>query len=352
MKKSQRALQIWPILINAAANRQVLTYKSVGMLIGMPPIALAQPLGSIMRFCQRSNLPPLTILVVSEKSGLPGEGLTTISDLNQDREAVYAFNWYGLQPLREEDLVDSATPAGDLTITDALLAVGETLDPATLFPVLVPGADQFIQDHPYAFALATVLDRGTKADIIWTIPYDLYQKLGHLDPLIIHEMSLEELAEIVDSLPRKPRYRTDAPRTIKELTDLVVTDCEGDATLIWKGKSAAEVHRTFKSLFGVGEGIANMALLLIEKAYRIKFSDLDRKGMDIKPDVHTMRVLCRLGVAESESESAAVHAARHLSPDFPGAIDGPLWTIGREWCHAHHPDCAHCPLSQVCEKKV
>ena len=81
----------------------MLTYKIVGDLVGMPPIALTQPLELIMKYCAENNLPPLTILVVSEKSGKPGEGLTTIKDMDQDRESVFAFNWYGLQPLGHSD---------------------------------------------------------------------------------------------------------------------------------------------------------------------------------------------------------------------------------------------------------
>lgn len=37
-----------------------------------------------------------------------------------------------------------------------------------------------------------------------------------------------------------------------------------------------------------------MAVLLIERAFDIRFPDVDRSAMDIKPDVHTMRVLYRL----------------------------------------------------------
>lgn len=104
MNNAQRALQIWPILINAAHNRQILTYKAVGDLIGMPPIAISQPLGLIMHYCTDHQLPPLTILVVSAESGKPGDGLTTVKNLDQDREEVFSFNWYGLVPLKISDL--------------------------------------------------------------------------------------------------------------------------------------------------------------------------------------------------------------------------------------------------------
>ncbi|MFO7943064.1 MAG: hypothetical protein R6U51_02010 [Anaerolineales bacterium] len=99
MNRTQRALQIWQILIGAAHNRQVLTYGILGEFVGMPPIALSQPLGLIMEYCDDKGLPPLTLLVVQTEGGKPGEGLTTVDDPDQDREKVFNFNWYGLEPL-------------------------------------------------------------------------------------------------------------------------------------------------------------------------------------------------------------------------------------------------------------
>ena len=94
-----------------------------------------------------------------------------------------------------------------------------------------------------------------------------------------------------------------------------------------------------------------MSVLLIEKAYNIRFSDLDRKKMDIKPDVHTIRVLYRLGISKELSEKAAIEAARKMNPKYPGQLDAPLWNIGRSWCFARKPDCVHCPVETVCQKQ-
>ncbi len=56
-----------------------------------------------MRYCKQNNLPPLTIVVVSETTGSPGEGLTTIGNENSDREAVFNYDWYNLYPPSEVD---------------------------------------------------------------------------------------------------------------------------------------------------------------------------------------------------------------------------------------------------------
>lgn len=135
-------------------------------------------------------------------------------------------------------------------------------------------------------------------------------------------MSLEELAELFNELPRKPRYVNDAPKTVRDLTRFVIEQCSGDSSLVWEGRHAADVNRILRSIHGVGPGIANMGVLLIEKAFGMRFRDLDRSGMDIKPDVHTVRVLYRLGASDAETIEAAIAASRLMNPSFPGGLDG------------------------------
>ncbi|RJP68895.1 MAG: hypothetical protein C4532_11915 [Candidatus Abyssobacteria bacterium SURF_17] len=102
-----RALQIWQILIAAADNRQILTYNLLAKKIGYKGAGtLAQTLGHIMYYCQHNGLPPLTVLVVNEDTGLPGEGLLE-ADLNADRELVFRFNWYSIVPPTPEELEEA-----------------------------------------------------------------------------------------------------------------------------------------------------------------------------------------------------------------------------------------------------
>lgn len=112
MTTFERALQIYQVLIGAAHNRQVLSYRIVGELVGLPQQGLAAHLGHIMRFCERNGLPPLTVVVVRTTSGEPGEGLTTVKDLNADREAVFSHPWYRMRPVNFEDFA-STIPDND-----------------------------------------------------------------------------------------------------------------------------------------------------------------------------------------------------------------------------------------------
>ena len=109
MKRTQRALQIWQVLIAAAHNRQMLTYEILADLIGLGPKGkgagvLAQTLGVLMKYCQAKRFPPITALVVNKAAGRPGKGLTTFVNLDEDRENVFNYPWYHLAPLTIEDL--------------------------------------------------------------------------------------------------------------------------------------------------------------------------------------------------------------------------------------------------------
>jgi len=239
-----------------------------------------------------------------------------------------------------------------IRITQVLLEFSPTVPNLSLFPTIVPEAAPLIETDPYAFLIAVCLDRGTKAQVIWTIPYDMKMKLGHLDPQLIYKMSLDELADLFKQLPRKPRYINDAPKTVYDLTRFVIEKCGGDASNVWEGRRAADVNRILRSIHGVGSGIANMGVLLIEKAFGMRFRDLDRSGMDIKPDVHTMRVLYRLGASDAQTIEAAIAASRLMNPFFPGGLDGGLWEIGRRWCFASNPNCDSCPMTKDCAKLI
>ena len=172
--------------------------------------------------------------------------------------------------------------------------------------------------------------------------------MGHLDPILISAMSEESIRQSIDRLSKKPRYVGDAVRTIHDVASVVAHKYGGSAEKMWLGRTAKEVHRSFTQIFGVGPGIASMILVLLHKHDLADLPDLD--NIDVKPDVHVQRVMFRLGLSTSRSEGAAIEAARRYHPAYPGFLDPPLWRIGREWCFGERPNCAACPIGDVCPK--
>lgn len=93
MRIPERAAQIWSVLALAAKNRQTLTYSLVSRLIGVPTAGLGQLLEPIQSYCLMHKLPPLTIIVVSSETGLPGSGFTAASDIPRAQNSVFAHDW-------------------------------------------------------------------------------------------------------------------------------------------------------------------------------------------------------------------------------------------------------------------
>jgi hypothetical protein len=105
MPPSERAVQIWQVLVGAAFHRQTLTYTLLAKRIGCEGGALAQPLGMVARYCSMKQLPPLSVLVVRADAGTPATGMTWTSDPDFAREAVYQLEWFKLKPPSSHDFV-------------------------------------------------------------------------------------------------------------------------------------------------------------------------------------------------------------------------------------------------------
>ncbi len=89
----ERATQVWAVLALAAHNRQILTYSIVAQLTGIPRVGLGKCLEPIQSYCMLKQLHPLTILVVSEKSGMPGLGFIAATDIPQKQQDVFKYDW-------------------------------------------------------------------------------------------------------------------------------------------------------------------------------------------------------------------------------------------------------------------
>jgi hypothetical protein len=88
-------------------NRQTVTYKQLSVLMYGKEAAgvLADVLGHVAYYCNMNELPPLTALVVGKARGTPGEDIPIdLSRVDEERERVYAEDWYDIYPPAAEEL--------------------------------------------------------------------------------------------------------------------------------------------------------------------------------------------------------------------------------------------------------
>lgn len=109
MTRFERAAQIWALLVLAARARQILTYDLIAKAIGVPRTAVGGLLAPIQAYCLRKGLPPLTVLVVSEKDGMPGEGFIGAADIPQAQADVFGHAWLSSRAPTVEELSAAGT---------------------------------------------------------------------------------------------------------------------------------------------------------------------------------------------------------------------------------------------------
>src|SRR5229473_2245008 len=101
-----RAVQAWQILVSRAMNRQTMTYEGLSELMYGKQAAgvLASILGHIAFYCEDSQIPALTTLIVIKGQGKPGYRIpVTPERIDDEREKVFQCDWYNIYPPTEAE---------------------------------------------------------------------------------------------------------------------------------------------------------------------------------------------------------------------------------------------------------
>ncbi len=211
-------------------------------------------------------------------------------------------------------------------------------------------ANRFLVENPFAFLLAVIFDEGIVAERAWAAPYELQRRLGHLDPYRLAD-DLPGIAKAVATPPMLQRFVNKTPPRIASAARRVVRDYGGDAGRIWGDEpSADELDRRLQAFDGIGQKKAAMAVEMLERDLKVPIKALHHT--DIAYDVHVRRVFLRTGLADRDDRDHMIAQGRRLNPSRPGAIDFPMWLVGRRWCRPGVPSCPECPLFAVCPRLV
>lgn len=260
----------------------------------------------------------------------------------------------GLPRQQAPPAAEPPTPtASAADVVQALLDYGKTQAPHPIAePTFTPhpDANTMIITDPFAFLLAVIFDQGIPAERAWRAPYELLQRLGHLDPARIYS-DADAVRAAVAQPPVLHRYREKMPAWLVSAAGIVLTDYGGDSGRIWNDEpTARELQRRLDRFPGIGQKKAAMAVEILERDLRVPIRELG--GSDIAYDVHVRRVFLRTGLAQYDDLEHMVDVARRANPERPGAIDYPAWLVGRQWCHAGLPNCPACSIRHACAKDL
>ena len=113
MTRAQKAQQLWSILVLAATHRQILTYDIVARAAGAIRPGIGGFLRPIQQYCIEQQLPPLTSIIVSEETGLPGEGFIAAADVPAAQSRVFQHPWLDERAPNEDQFREAYNRAPD-----------------------------------------------------------------------------------------------------------------------------------------------------------------------------------------------------------------------------------------------
>ena len=147
----------------------------------------------------------------------------------------------------------------------------------------------------------------------------------HNTPEKMLELTQEELEKYIFTCGL---YRSKAAHILSASRDIVEKF----------GGEVPSTHAELKSLAGVGQKTANVV-------YAVAFG-----GDAIAVDTHVFRVSNRLGLVHASTPEKTEAQLKEVIPK-PDWSKAHHWLIyhGRRVCHSQKPDCAVCPLAQVCD---
>ena len=188
MKREERSQQLWSLLALAATHRQILTYDIVARLTGLVRPSIGDFLRPIQQYCVENRLPALTSIVVSEDSGLPGEGFIGAQDVPAAQVRVFQHDWLQRPAPSAEQLAEAYSRAPDRRgLPVDRTAYDEPL-PITLIPA---DPDQF----------KTALLKSRKAEIITTY------KNGEERRKLWRAPHLRQSSNVIGNLRSRPDFR-------------------------------------------------------------------------------------------------------------------------------------------------
>lgn len=247
-----------------------------------------------------------------------------------------------------------AHPSSDAVVR-SLLAFGEELDSieasrlSTVLTANAPANDLLVEDS-WGFLCGVICDYQMPADRAWATPYNLAQRLGGWSvELVAGDAGAVRRAFL--GPPAIHRFPNQTSGFVVEGARRVIAEYGGDASAVWHDEpTARELQARLTQFKGISQKKAAMAVEILYAQLGVPIREME--GSDIAYDVHVRRVMLRSGLAERDSVKHMVDQARLHHPDRPGALDLPMWEIGRTWCHKTDPQCDACVIGDACPRRA
>ena len=131
-------------------------------------------------------------------------------------------------------------------------------------------ANELLETDPLALLIGMVLDQQVKMEKAFGGPYELKQRLGHLDVRKIAAMDPDELDKVFRERPALHRFPGNMARRVQAMCAAVVKDYVGDAASIWRdARSGDELAARISRLPGFGEMKTRIMVSILAKKFGV-----------------------------------------------------------------------------------
>jgi endonuclease III len=205
-----------------------------------------------------------------------------------------------------------------------------------------------IEQYPHIFVLGCISDLQMSSEGAWMVGYNFCEPRTDNGDFKFGSVLGRVRSGLVTAFGH--RFPDKIQQRLISAMERIDKKYNGNASNIWQNNPiGATVVRRFLEFDGVGLKIANMATNILVRDFKIQMRNL--YTVDVAVDGNVRKVFKRLGLVDKDTTKNEIimYTARELYPDYPGLIDGPLWEIGRNWCHGRSkPECSKCYMRGHC----
>ncbi len=118
-----------------------------------------------------------------------------------------------------------------------------------------PAVDEYLRGNPTAILMGILFDQRIRAEVAFSGPYKLNQRLGHLDMRRIADMDPDEFLEVFSASPAVHRFSNMMANRTQEFACKIADEYDGDAANIWADVSDIdEINERIRAFSGFGPG--------------------------------------------------------------------------------------------------
>ena len=135
----------------------------------------------------------------------------------------------------------------------------------------VPEANELLETDPLALLIGLVLDQQVKMEKAFRGPYDLKQRLGHLDAQTIASMDPDTLVKVFRERPALHRFPGSMAKRVQALCQAIVEDYGGDAGAVWRNaRDGDDLAARIKKLPGFGDMKVKILVAVLAKKFDVR----------------------------------------------------------------------------------